>query len=420
MLTCTFASAQNIIGYLELAGRAKKDGRDLSGAKVSLYKEGRFEKEIITGRNGKFKFFIDYGYDYKITFNYDQCIEMHLLIFAKIPKEFYHIMPYYELGNIPFFEKNNGNIKLEKYKEPFTKIIFDGEKLFIDDEPYLDDFVKDIYRDPLEEAMAEAQKIGKKKAEERAKREAEERAREEARIREELKKIEEEEAQQRAEELLRLKEEEEKLEELSAQSKPLLTEADIQLTRQKETEKRIKQENEVIKSDYENKLLTIVAQSKSLSSGEAKEVMSKVSGLSMVERIKNEAEVKAKAEYHREQKQLNNKQLLVNNQMKLAKERSLLEAAYFAERTVKISSQTKLPNNKDYKIKPFCNIAKSQSEDWYKTELVTVVTLRTKIIVYKHQTYFWSVDYFYKNDKLISAEEYNNDIALFSTFINIE
>ena len=88
---------------------------------------------------------------------------MFLLIFAKIPKDKYHLLPAYDLGDVPFFETGNKTINIEKYQLPFTKIVFDGDKLFIDDEDYLVDFVKDIYTDPLEEAKAMAALIGKRK-----------------------------------------------------------------------------------------------------------------------------------------------------------------------------------------------------------------------------------------------------------------
>lgn len=410
------AYSQKIVGYLELAGRAKKDSKDLTGAKITLYKNNMFEKEIITGRNGKFKFYVDYGYEYKIAFTYAGCVDMHLLIFAKIPKEYYHLMPYYDLGDVPFFETNNTNINLDKYKEPFTKIVFDGKSMFIDDDPYLNAFVKDIYVDPLKEAQAEAERIGKEKAEQRAKREALERAKEEERIKAELLAMEAAEAKAREEELARLKEEQAKLNAIAEQANQAITEADISLAREKEAKKKLEQQNKVIKRDFENNLLAIVASNEKLDEMQIEKIMPYAESNSVIEKMRLQADLKNKAEFLREQEIVAEKHKLLNSQIKSSSEKKMLEAAAFAERTIKISQQKELPKINTYKKKPSYNVAISFTDEWMKKIKTTTVTLSTGILVYTKETYFWGAEYYYKNQEEIDQVAYKKEISNFQIY----
>lgn len=410
-LTIQSLHSQNIIGYLELAGRAQKDGNDLSGAKITLYKNGMFEKEVITGRNGKFKFYIDYGYDYKITFNYTNCVEMFMRVYAKIPKEFYHIMPYYDLGEVPFFETNNSNINLEKYKDPFTKVIFDGKSLFVDDDSYLNTFVKDIYVDPLKEAQAEAERIGKEKAEQRAKREALERAKEEERLRQELLAAEAAEAKAREEELARLKEEQDKLAAITEQAKQSVSAADVKLLQENEIKARLEQKNKSIKTEFENDLLAIVAANEKMDVMTIKKIEPLAEYNSTVEKMRMQAELKSKAEFIREQDMYLEKKKLLNLQIKRSGEKKLLEAASFAERTIKISQQNELPKAIAYKKRPSFNIAVDYADEWLKDIKTTTVTLSNGTYIYRKETYVWGTEYYYKNEKEISKETYKKEIV---------
>ena len=118
-------------GMLELEGRTVKDGKPLSGAKVSVYRGGTTEMVVVkTGKNGKFQLSLPFGTDYKVTFSYLGCVDMHLLVYTgKLPKEKNNIFPLY-VTEVPFFENTNSTVRLNKYKNPFTKIIYDGRNNF--------------------------------------------------------------------------------------------------------------------------------------------------------------------------------------------------------------------------------------------------------------------------------------------------
>src|SRR3954468_14736091 len=74
-------------GLLEFAGRAVKDGKPLSGATVTVFRNGTIlQEQIKTGRNGKFDFSLAFGVDYKMTFTYPGCVDMYLMVYTgKLP-----------------------------------------------------------------------------------------------------------------------------------------------------------------------------------------------------------------------------------------------------------------------------------------------------------------------------------------------
>src|SRR6476646_1624507 len=120
----TFSQAP---GMLEFAGRLVKDNKPLSGATVTVLRNGTIEQEVMKpGKNGKFRCYLVFGVDYKITFSYPGCVDMYLMVYtSKLPKQRSDLFPLYET-EIPFFESNDPAIRISKFKNPFTKVIFDG------------------------------------------------------------------------------------------------------------------------------------------------------------------------------------------------------------------------------------------------------------------------------------------------------
>jgi hypothetical protein len=108
--TNTHAQAPSM---LELAGRTTKDGKPLPGAIVTVYKNGTVQQEQIkTGKNGKFRFFLIFGSDYKVTFSYPGCIDMHLMVYTgKFSKDKLNLFPLYET-EVPFFETTSNAVRI--------------------------------------------------------------------------------------------------------------------------------------------------------------------------------------------------------------------------------------------------------------------------------------------------------------------
>ena len=136
-------------GYLEFDGRCIKNHLPLKGANVSIYKGNIKVTEITTGKNGKYQFFLDFGVDYKVTYSYPGSADMYLMIYASKCQANKSIFPIYD-GDVPFFEYNNPTINYGVFKNPFSKINYDGKKAFTDDEPYVQDFLEKLYITPEE------------------------------------------------------------------------------------------------------------------------------------------------------------------------------------------------------------------------------------------------------------------------------
>jgi hypothetical protein len=422
VLCCVFILQTNIAkaqapGMLEFGGRTVKDNKPLAGAVVTVYRNGTIQQEQIkTGKNGKFRFFLVFGSDYKITFSYSNCVDMYLMVYTgQLKKEKTDIFPLYEM-EVPFFELTNTTIRVDKYKEPFAKIVYDGKKAFMDDEAYMDQFTKDIVIDIDEQEKILAEKQAKEKAEkeklelaEKTKKDAEEKAKKDA----EEKLLAEEKAKQdeidKANELARLKEQ-------LAADETMETEA-IRLQREKEAKTLMAKKNKEIKTNYENDLLRMVAENEKQ---EKQKVLNKYEARAntVITQMKSEADVKAKADVLRQEQSLRKKKMLENQQYKNHEVSKLIEAAAFAERSVKISNSKTTPNVNNYVKKEIPNFTVSIQEGLTKTIRTTTVKQEKKLDLYRKETYFWGGAYYYKNNIEIDELTYNKEVSFFSDYKN--
>lgn len=416
------ASAQ-APGMLEFAGRTTKDDKPLSGAVVTVYRNGTIQQEQVkTGKNGKFRFYLVFGSDYKVTFSYPGCVDMHLIVYtSKLPKERSDLFPLYQT-EVPFFETTTNAVRVSKYKNPFTKVIFDGKKAFMDDEAYLAQFTKDLLIDPAEQARLLAEKEAKEKAEkdkldaaEKAKKDAEEKAKHDAEVKLLAEKKAKEDAEAKAMELARLKSESEKHE---TKNESMETEA-IRLQREKEAKALLAKKNKEIKTNYENDLLKMVAENERMAKQKALTKQKQDARTNtVIQQMRRETDLKAKADKLREEQKLKQKKALENQQYKTNEMRKLVEAAAFAERSVKISRQKTLPDVKGYVQKELPNVAVSVDDGLVKTTRITTVTQGKKLDTYRKETYFYGKVYCYKNDKEIDEITYNVEVAYFLAFQN--
>lgn len=411
-------------GMLEFEGKTTKDGKILSGATVTVFRNGTIEQEKIkTGKNGKFSFSLVFGVDYKIAFSYPGCVDMHLMVYtSKLPREKNNIFPLY-VTEVPFFETTNTSVRITKYKNPFTKVIYDGKKAFMDDEAYLAQFTKDLLIDQEEINRLLAEKAAKEKAEkdkllaaEKAKKDAEEKAKLEALAKAAYEARLEAEEKERAAELARLKEAANNKEVPVDQT--METEA-IRLQREKEAKNLMAKKNKEIKTNYENDLLKMVAENERIAKQKAYSKQKQNARTNtVIAQMRSEADVKAKSDKLREEQKLKKKELLANQQQKNNEIRKLVEAAAFAERSVRISNQKTLPDVRSYTKKESPNFAVTVDEGMVKTVRTTVVTQGKKMDTYRKETYFWGTVYCYKNEIEIDELVYNKEIAFFSAYQN--
>jgi hypothetical protein len=422
-LTATSSIKAQAPGMLEFAGRTIKDGKPLSGATVTVWRNGTInQEEVKTGKNGKFRFFLVFGSDYKVTFSYPGCVDMHLMVYtSKLPKERSDLFPLYQT-DVPFFDTDDQTVRVSKYKNPFTKVIYDGKKAFMDDEAYLAQFTKDLLIDPEEIAKLAAEKLAKEKAEKdkleadaKAKLDAEEKAKKDA----EDKLL----AEQRAKDAAAAKEAELARLKAEAESKQnthqtMETEA-MRLQREKEAKDAMAKKNKEIKTKYENDLLKLVAENERMAKEKAyTKQKQEAHSNTVIEQMRRETELKAKSDKLREDLAAKKKKELENKQYKLNEMRKLVEAAAFAERSVKISRQKTLPDAKNYSRKELPNVAVTVDDGYIKTVRTTVVTQGKKLDTYRKETYFWGTVNCYKNNVLIEETLYNAEISFFSAYEN--
>jgi len=193
----------------------------------------------------------------------------------------------------------------------------------------------------------------------------------------------------------------------------------IRLQREKEAKNLMAKKNKEIKTNYENDLLKMVAENERIAKQKAYSKQKDAARTNtVIAQMRSEADVKAKSDKLREEQKLKKKELLANQQQKNNEIRKLVEAAAFAERSVRISNQKTLPDVTGYTPKESPNFAVTVDEGMVKTTRTTTVTQGKKMDTYRKETYFWGTVYCYKNDIEIDELVYNKEIAFFSAYQN--
>lgn len=406
-------------GDMRFFGTATKDKKPLSGATVSIYRGSDKIAELVTGKNGKFKYTFDLGFEYKLKFFYPGCVEMYMVMNLRVPSDKMDIYPDYAI-EFPFFDSNNKDLNLAKFKQPFTKVIYDGDDGFYDDPNYR--FYEGLYIDKVALAKAEAEKKAKLEAEAKARADLEARIAAERRLREEKARIEaelraraeaEELERMKAEELARLKAEAEK--EKDAKTKETMESEIIRLEREREAKAALEKKNREIKSKYENDLLKLVAENERIERAqEFSKKKEEARANSVIETMRRQAELKAKADPLREREKQQVKKQRVNHQLQIQQVNALLEAAAFADRSVRISSQIDLPSPGEYKppkAKP--NVAVTNTSEMMKDILSTTITYEGKLTAYRKETWFWGSVYYFRNDTEIDLATYEKELSAY-------
>ena len=159
-----FNVASRAQGSLEFIGSTSKDAVPLGGAIVTLYKDALKEMRTTSNKKGKFKFDLEYGYKYTITFSYPGCIDMYMLVDSKVPGNKHNLLAGYNV-DVLFFDSTDKTIDLKRYQQPFIKVLFDEvDNSFKDDAKYLAEFTAGIVTtDEYAENLAKIKARGRRK-----------------------------------------------------------------------------------------------------------------------------------------------------------------------------------------------------------------------------------------------------------------
>lgn len=402
-------------GDMRFFGTAVKNKQPLSGATVTVLMDGKTQLyQLTTGKNGKFKFTVNLGHEYRLNFSAPGCVTMYMILNLKVPKEKGWIYPDY-VADIPFFDGSEQNLNTDMFaREPFIKVIFDGKSGFQDDPSWR--FIDRVFKDVNEDKKkAELQGQKEREAEERARREAEERQRAEE-DRKRLQAIAEAEGRQRAEEeARRLKAiAEARANNNKGEEEKLTVESEaIRLEREKQEKLAMEAKNKGIKAQYENNLLKLVAEN------EKRANMLKFSSMqreaqagSVVQAMRMEAERKAQSDYLLEQEKLRQKQTLENKQVKANTEKRLVETAAKIERTSRVETARPAVQASAFRYTATPNVAVQFSNTFFSDVKITTVSWPGgKRSSYRMETWWWGVTYFYCDNKEIDEKTYYAELG---------
>ncbi|MBS1647986.1 MAG: hypothetical protein JST67_11655 [Bacteroidetes bacterium] len=412
LLGCALFSQE--AGYLEFSGKCYKEHQTLKGAYIAIYKNGTKVSDLTTGRNGKFQFFLDFGTDFKITFSAPGCADMYMIIYASQCKKEKSIFPIYDM-DVNFFPYNNATVNYELFKNPITKVYYDGKKSFQDDEAYVKDFLDKLFVSPdVINKQNEQLALEKEKLEMQAKlkHDAEERERQ----------TQIAQVQQRAqEEAERAKKaaKEQNNKSVTPKSEPTennsVASEEMQLTIEKEKRALKEKQNKSIRSLYESDLLKIVATNerqekaaqfaKDKGTSEANEV---------IETLKKNAEVKAKSQQVVFDSKTRNKQIAINKGVKNKMILSLIKQSAANERKNTFLAIKKYPEVAAYKPAGIIAISSDVEKGTFKTTYTYTLAKGTEKTMYKRENYPWGVNYFYKNEKEISEQDFLKELAQYN------
>ncbi len=161
VLAYTFVSL--LTGFQELCaqGKIKLEGytvhTDSKGKKsaiadmnIHVYRGADKTDEYRSNKKGRFDFQLEYGAVYKVALEGNEgYIDMCFMVDGKIPAAKQTINPTISIDFV-LIDKDNTSIDTLKFKFPFTKFKFDGDKKFIDDAKYLNDFTKGMFKEYVE------------------------------------------------------------------------------------------------------------------------------------------------------------------------------------------------------------------------------------------------------------------------------
>jgi hypothetical protein len=405
-------------GYLEFAGRCVKDNQPLKGATITVYKGATKVSELISPKNGKFQFFLPFGADYKITFTNPGCPDMYLMVSATKFPEDPEVEPIYDI-DVNFFEYGKPTINYANFKNPFTKVIYDGKKRFKDDDAYAADFLANLYIDPEEirkrdEAIVMEKQ--KKELEAKMKREADEKLRQQQLVDAQRK------AQEEADQLKKQLEEKARREkqnepknavnEKENESQESMVSEEVQLTIDKEKRNIKEKQNRAVKAAYENDLLKIVATNERKSK-EAEFVKKKETATSseIIETLKREAETKAMSEQVLFDSKLRNKQAVFNRGIKNEEMLTLIKQSAFNSRDMRIHGVKKFPEAASYKARGLAGVSTDVEQSSFKTIYTVTVSVGNTKTVFRKEKFSWGVTYYYKNEKEITESEYVKEVS---------
>lgn len=395
-------------GDMRFFGTAVKDGKPLPGAVVTVLMDGKQIINLTTGRNGKFKFTIDIGHSYRINFSAPGCVDMYMTMDLHTPPDKSWIYPDY-VADIPFFTAGDPKVKTELFaQKPFIKVVFDGDKGFYDDPKYR--FIDEIFKDPFEE-QRKKDELAKKEAEEKAKKEADEKARNDENERQRLAR-EAEEKQRKADEEKNKNRPVIKNDPEQHDDQPTMETDAIRLERERQEKLNREKQNKNIRSQYENNLLKLVAESERHNNIQKfNKMKDDAQGNSVVQTMRRESELKAQKDFLVGQQKERQKQTLANKQVKEERLKALVQTAAQIEREYKSTHLRPVLSSVPLNYTPSPNIVVTTLDGFFSDTRTTVISWPGgKRVIFRMKEYWWGSRYYYRDDTEIDVKTYEAEL----------
>jgi len=411
-------------GYLEFAGKTIKNQKVLPGAHITVFKGSTKVADVVTGKNGKFMFDLEFGSDYKVTFTSAGCVDMYAMIYAsKCPAD-KEIFPIYDV-DVNFFDYGQPLLNYDNFKNPFVKVIYDGKKIFMDDEKYVVQFLKNLYIDAEELKRREDLKLEKERHEKELEITAKLKMQEDEKLRKEQIALAEQKAYEESELLRKQLEEQIRLEKESKNKNNIavketevnkaLVKEEVNLTIKSEQKKIKEKQNKAIKTNYENELLKMVAQNeRQMKQTSFVKEKSKAESNEVIEILRREAIVKAKADEIRFDKKIKAKQAILNSRVLNHEMVGLVKTVAGNEVSLKYNAVKKFPKAQEYKQKKMVGITTDTENTNFKSTYTINVSEGEVKTIYKKEKFTWGLVYYYKNGKEITAAEYYNELKIYN------
>lgn len=392
-------------GYLEFSGRTIKNYKPLSSAQIFIYSGSSKIADVTTGRNGRFMFDLELGVDYKIIFKSPGCAEMYAMIYSSACSVNKKIYPIYEI-DVNFFELNQSNLNYEAFKQPFAKIIYDGNKRFVDENNYVENFIKELYYKPDEQIIKEdivKTEEDKNSIVNNKLKEEEERLLKEQQLLAEKKAIEEAERMKKmlAEKMKNTLLNSEKNENEVKDAMAKIKEDEVYLKISFERKKIVENQNKIIKKNVETNLLKSVAENERVlkNKSSATKITEKNEN-EVIAVLKREALAKVNSEDLRISSKLKNKQLQIY-------EGIFQKEIYSSVKTV-VKSEKKISSSaKKHLVTGITTDLEKQS---FKSVYYIYITEGNLKKNFRKEKYNWGLTYYYKNDKQINEQDYFNEL----------
>ena len=395
-------------GYLEFAGRCIKDNLPLKGATINVYKGSTKVTDLVSPKNGKFQFFLPYGTDYKVTFSNTGGPDMFLMIYtSKFPND-PDLEPIYDI-DVNFFEYGKPTINYANFKNPFTKILFDGKKKYMDDEAYATEFLQNLYID-VDAIKRQEEQIAlekhKKELEAKMKLDAEEKLR-----LQQLAEIEKK-SQEEADRLKKQNEAKKSTSTNESNEGESMASKAVELTIDKEKRNLREKQNKAIRANYESDLLKIVATNERTTKvAEYVKKKNDATRNEVIETLKKEAETKAKSEQIIFDSKVRNKQVLFNRGVRNQEMVTLIKQTAFNDMRTQYRSVKKFPETKNYKAPGLIGITTDIEQSNFKTVYLIHLSSGAQKTNYRKEKYSWGLIYYYKDEKSILEEQYIKEIS---------